>query len=281
LRAARRARRAPLAAPPSALPGWLAKIFDFESWAPRSSRMWRLDQYSFERSTSSSDEEADAEAAIGGLQARIAAMRAEQQQQQQPRPQRPKPGASGGGGGTAVADMDDVVGGAEGDDGPLTAAAIARAASRGGGMGGRGGGGEEDGGDQEDEEEDEEEPEVVQPLTSDELRLLLLVKWSKQYDMAFVRRDLPGMKPFIALNVFCNALEQRSFILTEQQYCEKLEAIAARLHVLGQTARVRSFLQQPAKSQKGLPRRPTMGTAVSIMLDVTPAQVEAYFTGPF
>jgi hypothetical protein len=260
----RRPRRAAAAPPPSALPEWFAKMVDFESWAPRSSRMWRLDQYSYERSTSSSDEEIEREAAIDGLQQRIAAMR-----------------RGGGGAGGAVADEEeDQEDETEATDekqqqqdgaalasmpagAPLTAAAIARAAGQDAAASDAGGAQEED----------------VEPLTAAEIRLLLIRKYDKQYDCAFVRRDM-GPAVYVALNIYPNCLEQRSFRLTEAQYEEKLANVAARLHVLGQTKRVRTFLQAPAKSQKGLPRRPTMGTAVSIMLDLTPAQVEAYFSTP-
>jgi hypothetical protein len=305
-------RHRPRVPPTNALPEWFAKIVDFESWAPRSSRMWRLDQYSYERSTSSSDEEVEREAGIESLQARVEAMRRERAagggggggggggagaagglgaagSRLGAGARRP----AGGGGGSALADRDvddeddadaapptpsAAASSAGAADAPLTAAAIARLAAEAAAASG--------------DERDEEPPPPQQQgpsssalddtpaLTPDEVRYLLLRKWDKQYDMAFVRRDLPGMRPFIALNVFPNSLEQRSFILTEEQYVEKLGAICARLHVLGQTARVRAFLEAPAKSQKGLPRRPTMGTAVSISLDVTPAQVEAYFTGP-
>jgi hypothetical protein len=231
----------------AALPEWFAKIVDFESWAPRSSRMWRLDQYSYERSTSSSDEEVEREVALQGLQARVDALR---------RAERPAA--------RDAADEEPSTSPSIDPDAPLTAAAIARAASEG----------------SVEDQAAEVEEEDVPPLTADEVRLLLLKKWGKQYDMAFVRRDLPGMRPFCALCFFPNSLEQRSFILTEAQYVEKLEGVCARLHVLGRTRLVRSFLEAPAKSQKGLPRRPTMGTAVSIQLDLSPAQIEAYFTGP-
>jgi hypothetical protein len=218
--------------------------------------MWRLDQYSYERSTSSTDEELERERQLDGLQARVAAMR-----------------RTGGGKVAAAEDEDEEEGQADmaaisSSAAPLTAASIARAAA----------GAQEEA---EEEEQQEEAMEEVPPLSAPEIRMLLLKKWEKSYDMAFVRRDLPGMKPFIALNVYCHALENRSFRLTEEQYEEKLEGIAARLSILGQTARVRAFLEAPAKSSKGLPRRPTMGTAVSIALDVTQAQIEAYFTGPF
>lgn len=37
--------------------GFFDNFFDFESWAPRSSRIWRLNQYDYETSTRSSDED--------------------------------------------------------------------------------------------------------------------------------------------------------------------------------------------------------------------------------
>jgi hypothetical protein len=38
-------------------------------------------------------------------------------------------------------------------------------------------------------------------LHPQEIRDLLLTKYGKQYDMSFVRRDVPGMKTFVCLNI--------------------------------------------------------------------------------
>jgi hypothetical protein len=46
---------------------------------------------------------------------------------------------------------------------------------------------------------------------SQEIRSLLLSKYGKQYDMSFVKRDVPGMKTFICLNIMWLHLEQQSF----------------------------------------------------------------------
>ena len=35
---------------------WWKNMLDFEAWAPRSSRMWRLNQYDYESSTGSDDD---------------------------------------------------------------------------------------------------------------------------------------------------------------------------------------------------------------------------------
>lgn len=40
---------------------------------------------------------------------------------------------------------------------------------------------------------------------------------------------------------------------------------------------VRAFLSAPAKSEKGLPKRPVVGTAVSIQLNLDEAQVAEWF----
>jgi len=40
---------------------------------------------------------------------------------------------------------------------------------------------------------------------------------------------------------------------------------------------VRAFLKAPARSMKGLPRRPVVGTAISIRLDLDKAQISEWF----
>jgi hypothetical protein len=104
--------------------------------------------------------------------------------------------------------------------------------------------------------------EAVPPLTGPEMRALILAKYGKQYDCSFVRRDIPG-KTFVCLNIMWQHLEQRSFRLTPEQYEEKTDSIAYMVNVLGQTQRVRTVLSAKARSEKGLPKRPVVGTAVS------------------
>ncbi len=48
------------------------------------------------------------------------------------------------------------------------------------------------------------------------------------------------------------------------QYMDKLDGVAYLIGALGQTDRVRAFLKERARSQKGLPPRPVVGTAVSV-----------------
>lgn len=42
-------------------------------------------------------------------------------------------------------------------------------------------------------------------------------------------------------------------------------------------AQVRAFLKAPARSMKGLPKRPVVGTAISIRLDLDKAQISEWF----
>ena len=72
-------------------------------------------------------------------------------------------------------------------------------------------------------------------------------------------------------------LGQRSFRLTPEQYIEKLANTAALVNALGQTRLVRAFLAAPARSQKGMPARPVVGTAVTIRLDLDPAVIDEWF----
>ncbi|EFJ48650.1 hypothetical protein VOLCADRAFT_90835 [Volvox carteri f. nagariensis] len=120
------------------------------------------------------------------------------------------------------------------------------------------------------------EEEMRTLLSAQELRQLIFTKYGKTYDVSFVRRDIPG-KTFVCLNIMWNHLEQRSFKLTEQQYMEKLDGVAYLVGALGQTDKVRAFLKEPARSQKGLPPRPVVGTAISIRFDLEPGVIEEWF----
>jgi hypothetical protein len=57
-----------------------------------------------------------------------------------------------------------------------------------------------------------------------------------------------------------------------------LRSVAYLLTILGQAKKVRTFLQQPARSVKGLPRRPVVGTAIFIQLELTEAQIKEFFS---
>jgi len=215
---------------------------DFESWAPKSSRIWRLRQWQGEEKAAEQREE-EGKLDLDGLAARISQARVA--------------------GGSPVAE-------AEAESGPPSASssfedaddgAIADSLRRSIDMVAAGRSIDEEG---------------EQRLTATELRELLYKKYGKSCDLSFVRRDLPG-KAIVSLNVMWLHLEQRSFPLTEAAYMEKLEGVGLMLDLLKSTGRVRQFLHEPARARNGMPARPVVGTAVSIPLDLTPEQVEEWF----
>ncbi|KAG2498067.1 hypothetical protein HYH03_003827 [Edaphochlamys debaryana] len=120
------------------------------------------------------------------------------------------------------------------------------------------------------------EEEMRQPLTADELRRLIFEKYNKTYDVSIVRRDLPG-RSFVSMNIMWTHLEQRSFKMTEAQYMDKLDSVAFLVGALGQADKVRAFLKERAKSHNGLPPRPVMGSAITIRFDLEQSVIEEWF----
>ncbi|GLC47100.1 hypothetical protein PLESTB_000435900 [Pleodorina starrii] len=241
------------------------------SWAPKSTRIWRTQSFEYGKdeetsSSSSGSSSEDTDRALDDLQARLSSVPASA------RPALGDADTDTGGSGSGAADSTDSSGFdgmsplsrsfSEVDDGDLAAALnrrigqiAATTASY-------------------DSEVSEEEMRT--PLSAEELRRLIYTKYGKTYDVSFVRRDIPG-KTFVCLNIMWNHLEQRSFKLTEQQYMEKLDGVAYLVGALGQTDKVRAFLKEPARSQKGLPPRPVVGTAISIRFDLEPGVIEEWF----
>eukprot|EP00195_Chlamydomonas_chlamydogama_P015878 CAMPEP_0202911572 /NCGR_PEP_ID=MMETSP1392-20130828/55338_1 /ASSEMBLY_ACC=CAM_ASM_000868 /TAXON_ID=225041 /ORGANISM="Chlamydomonas chlamydogama, Strain SAG 11-48b" /LENGTH=289 /DNA_ID=CAMNT_0049602127 /DNA_START=104 /DNA_END=970 /DNA_ORIENTATION=- len=235
---------------------WFKKLVDFESWAPRSSRFWRLQQYDYESSTK--DDEAPGKE-----------MSADDLEKLSRRVSEASSTASAN-----LSSLDEPTpielplqrSFSEAGDGELAAALsqrISQIATA-----------------SEDEaEEDEQQAAPMEvamvPLTAAELRELIFTKYGKSYDMSIVRRDIPG-KAFVCVNIMWSHLEQRSFKLTEEQYIEKLDSICYVVNALEQAEVVRSFLKTPAKSQKGLPPRPVVGTAISIQLNLSQATVDEW-----
>lgn len=60
------------------------------------------------------------------------------------------------------------------------------------------------------------------------------------------------------------------FKLTEAQYLEKLDSIAAALNDWGQSQFVREFFLEAVKPRRGLPSRPRADTAVTLRLNTSP-----------
>ncbi|PNH04303.1 hypothetical protein TSOC_009553, partial [Tetrabaena socialis] len=240
------------------------------SWAPRSTRMWRQGEYDYEASTdggsssgSSSADEADAAAGNAAdisidLQARLRSLPASART---PLGAADSADAADGSGYDGVSPATRSF--SEAGDGDLAASLTRRI-------------GEIASSTASYDSQLVAEEEARQPLSGVELRQLIFTKYGKNFDVSFVRRDIPG-KTFVFLNIMWVHLGQRSFKLTEEQYMEKMEGAAYLVGALGQTDKVRAFLQEPARSQKGLPPRPVVGTAITIRFDLEPSVIAEWF----
>ncbi|KAG2433568.1 hypothetical protein HYH02_012685 [Chlamydomonas schloesseri] len=252
----------------SAFKDFFGAFFD-GTWAPKSTRIWRQNQYDSPFGADEAGKEGDgapegSDKALEDLQLRINSV---------PASARPAlDGAADGEGGrpasTSSTDNSgfDGVGPlrsfSEADDGDLAASLNRRIGQIAAATGSF--------------ESEVTEEEMRQPLTAAEMRELIALKYGKTHDVSFVRRDIPG-KTFVGLNIMWTHLEQRSFKLTEAQYMEKLDGVVYLIGALGQTDKVRAFLKEPARSQKGLPARPVVGTAIFIRFDLEPSVVEEWF----
>lgn len=246
-------------------------VFDFESWAPKSSRVWRLQKApkGFE-SAQAAQAAADA-AFVDGLNAALSA-----------------PGAA-----SARADArasvsssededDDGEGGSGTDDAALAASLAARLAA------GAPSPSSSASTPPPLASADEEEAaaavaaaaaaSAAPPLSGQELAALVLSKYGLPYDLTIVRRNLAGIR-VVALNVMWQYLGQRSLTLSPEAYADKCDALAAALTAWGCAGAVRAFFTEPPRSKRGLPGRPVVGNAVSLRLDVDPDVVAEWMGG--
>ncbi|GBF93357.1 hypothetical protein Rsub_06395 [Raphidocelis subcapitata] len=246
----------------------MRSIFDYSSWAPKSSRIWRLNQYQYPEADSILRGAAPLGGGAGGEEEQAAMTQEDMRvlQERLSRLQRQGGGSDGGGGGGGGA-APEAAGAAarsfsEAPDGEL-ASALGRRVSEIATATGEWGA-------------SVDEEAMRRPLSGEEVQALLMSKWGRLYDLSFVKRSLPG-KEFVSLNVLWLYRGQRSFKLTREQYDEKVDSIAALVNALGQTDKVRAFLSAPAKGKNGLPSRPVVGTAVSIRLELNAAQIREWF----
>lgn len=224
-------------------------IFDFESWAPRSSRAWRLGQEPTPRGGQ------PAEASITDNDVDVLNQRLAETRQRD------------GGGAISSVDVEEELQCPEGPsflqstDEELASALSARisevATSSAGSV---------------DEVLENDAPR----LTGAELSDLIYAKYGKRHDVSFVRRDIPG-KTLVCLNIYHAHIGQRSFPMTPEAYAEKLDGVVLYLEAWGMTGRVVAFLKEPVAPRRGLPSRPIVGNAVSIQLDLTRDQVTEWF----
>lgn len=83
-------------------------------------------------------------------------------------------------------------------------------------------------------------------------------------------------KDFVSLNIMWVHLDQRSFPMSEADFYDKIDTICMLLNAWGKASAVRAWLQQKARSEGGLPKRPIVGHAVAFQLDLPPAIVEEW-----
>eukprot|EP01025_Chloroclados_australasicus_P025839 TRINITY_DN2572_c0_g1_i4.p1 TRINITY_DN2572_c0_g1~~TRINITY_DN2572_c0_g1_i4.p1 ORF type:complete len:261 (+),score=27.97 TRINITY_DN2572_c0_g1_i4:113-895(+) len=219
-------------------------FFNFEEWAPKSSRYWRLrkvpwedGQYQTDDSENEQDEEFERQ--VQQLEQRIAKISQEEKQKRQQQQQ---------------GELEDVSF-SEASDDELTSSLNERISNLG----------------SVDQLESSEGD-----LTGIEFRQLIKSKYGKSYDISIARRDIPG-KTLVSLNIMWLYLEQQSFQMSPEQYLEKLEGIAYYLNAWGQQDTVRAALREPMKSKRGLPKKPLPGIAVSIQLDLDQSIIDEYF----
>jgi Domain of unknown function (DUF3067) len=113
-------------------------------------------------------------------------------------------------------------------------------------------------------------------LTGPTLAELVYNKYEKWHDVGIVRRDIPG-KTLVTLNVYHAHLGQRSFPMTEEEFKEKMDGVAALLEIWGKAETVIDFMNSPIAPRRGLPSRPIVGNAVAIPLDLSNEQIAEWF----
>lgn len=93
-------------------------------------------------------------------------------------------------------------------------------------------------------------------MTGQELHSLLFSKWGRSYDI-----QLRRVKGKIFCQVMWKYLEQASFPLSEPEYFEHLDTVAAYLTAWGSIEQIIAYLAQTRD-------RPRLGKAISIPLDL-------------
>lgn len=114
-------------------------------------------------------------------------------------------------------------------------------------------------------------------LTGPALAELVYQKYEKWHDVGIVRRDIPG-KTLVTLNIYHAHLGQRSFPMTEEEFKEKMDGVAALIEIWGKAETVIDFMKSPIAPRRGLPSRPIVGNAVAIPLDLSNEQIAEWFS---
>lgn len=94
-------------------------------------------------------------------------------------------------------------------------------------------------------------------------------RYGRSYDVSLVQRKYLG-KVIIAFNIMWKYREQVSFGLSEAEYMERLDGVAAALRAWGKV----KYVKEHIKASKTGPR---VGKAISIILDLDDETIREWF----
>ncbi|KAL3135701.1 hypothetical protein ABBQ38_006172 [Trebouxia sp. C0009 RCD-2024] len=94
-------------------------------------------------------------------------------------------------------------------------------------------------------------------------------RYGRSYDVSLVQRKYLG-KVIIAFNIMWKYREQVSFGLSEEQYMDRLDGVAAALRAWGKV----KYVKEHIKASKTGPR---VGKAISIILDLDDETIKEWF----
>lgn len=98
---------------------------------------------------------------------------------------------------------------------------------------------------------------------------VLLARYGRSYDVTLVKRQVMG-RTFVAMNVMWAYAEQKSFVLSEEEYMNRLDYVAAALRQWGAVSNVKETIASRRD-------RPRVGRAISIMLDISESACREWF----
>mmetsp|Transcript_7850 Transcript_7850/g.14904 ORF Transcript_7850/g.14904 Transcript_7850/m.14904 type:complete len:296 (+) Transcript_7850:110-997(+) len=108
-------------------------------------------------------------------------------------------------------------------------------------------------------------------LTGETLAILCYNKYGFFHDMAIKQVLMnKGLNRWVALNLYFGYVGLRGFPYTDEEYVEKLDAVAQIINALEQVDFVYDFFYEKIFPRRGLPSRPRQDTAVSLRLNQSP-----------
>jgi hypothetical protein len=103
------------------------------------------------------------------------------------------------------------------------------------------------------------------------LAVLCYNKYGFFHDMAIREVQLSGgSNRIVAFNLYFGYVGLRGFPYTDEEYLDKMEAVAAIISTMNQEEFVVEFLRDKIYPRRGLPSRPRQDTAVTLQLNASP-----------